>query len=609
MNQIEEQVFTKSIDIGIWKRFFHYASMFKKEFFMLAGVLIALAIFENIPPLMTKFAIDHFIENNSAEGLGLYALVFIVVVLIQAVIVRFFLYFAGRVETGLSYEIRQGGFNRLQSLSFSYFDRTPVGWIMARMIADTNRLSEVIAWGIVDIAWGFATILVILGAMFVLDPRLALITLAVIPFLGIIAWIFQKRLLKAHRLIRRINSRVTGAFNEGITGAKTSKTLRRESENSREFDDMSSELRNRSVHAGVLSSLFIPLVSMLGAVGTALILTFGSRWVLSGTLLTGTLYAFIIYITRIWDPIRHVSRVMADLQSAQASAERVMALLAEESDIIDQPPVIEAYGLEDGFGQKPWPPFNGHITFKDVSFHYGNDEMILENFNLDVKEGQVIALVGDTGSGKSTIVNLACRFYEPTDGSIQIDGVDYRERPLLWLYNHLGYVLQTPHLFSGTIAENIRYGRLTASKQEIEDAAKLVHAHDFIMKMEKGYETEVGEGGNRLSTGEKQLISFARAVLADPRLFVLDEATSSVDTETEQLIQKAIETVLEGRTSFIIAHRLSTIRQADRILLIEAGHIVEDGTHRELMKKRGRYYQLYSNQFVEDSITSAQSEA
>ncbi len=605
MSRPEEQVFTKTIDVTVWQRFFKFASMFRKEFLLLAGILASLAVFENLPPLLTKFAIDHFIENQSADGLGLYALVFVIAVLIQAVIVRFFLYYAGRIEIGLSYEIRQAGLERLQALSFAYFDKTPVGWIMARMIADTNRLSEVIAWGIVDIAWGFATIVFIVGAMFVLDYRLALITLAVIPILAVVAWFFQKRLLAVHRLIRRINSRVTGAFNEGIMGAKTSKTLRREEENSREFADISRKLYKDSVRAGVLSSMFIPIVSLLGALGTALVLTFGSNWVIGGTLMTGTLYAFIIYITRIWDPIRHVSRVMADLQSAQAAAERVMALLAEESDIIDSPPVIERYGLDDGLGKEEWPPFTGHITFEDVSFHYGNHEMILEHFNLDVEAGQVIALVGDTGSGKSTIVNLACRFYEPTGGRILIDGTDYRERPLLWLYTHLGYVLQTPHLFSGTIAENIRYGRLSATQDEIEQAAQLVHAHDFISQMEKGYQTEVGEGGNRLSTGEKQLVSFARAVLANPQFFVLDEATSSVDTETEQLIQKAIQTVLQGRTSFIIAHRLSTIRQADRILLIEDGKIAEDGTHQQLMRRRGRYYNLYSNQFIEDSFTQA----
>lgn len=609
MSQPQEQVFDQAIDISVWKRFFGFARQFRREFILLAVILATMALFENIPPLMTKYAIDHFIKNQTADGIGLYAVLFVLSVSLQAVIVRFFLYYAGRIETGLSFKIRQAAFDRLQALSFSYFDRTPVGWIMARMVSDTNRLSEVIAWGIVDIAWGLATILVILSAMLILDLRLALITLAIIPFLALVSWLFQKKLFKVHRMIRRINSRLTGAFNEGIMGAKTSKTLRRETANSTEFAEIADEMYSESVRAGALSSLFVPIISLLGAAGTALVMTFGSGRVLDGTLLTGTLYAFIIYITRIWDPIRQVARVMADLQSAQAAAERVMSLLAEPADIVDKPPVIEAYGLEDGLGEQPWPPFKGQITFDNVSFHYGNGELILDRFSLDVQPGQVIALVGDTGSGKSTIVNLACRFYEPTDGRILIDGCDYRERPLLWLYTHLGYVLQTPHLFSGSIADNIRYGRLTASHDEIEAAARLAHAHDFIIKMKDGYQTEVGEGGNRLSTGEKQLISFARAILADPRLFILDEATSSVDTETELLIQKAIQTLLKGRTAFIIAHRLSTIRQADRILLIREGKVVEDGNHHQLMHQRGEYYRLYSNQFINDSWLQAEKES
>lgn len=607
MNQPREEIFHKQVDLGTWRRFIQYAAALKKELLILAATLIALALVENIPPLMTKYAIDHFIENETAAGLGTYTIIFLVLAALQALTIRFFLFYAGRVETGLCYTIRQAGFTKLQSLSFAYFDRTPVGWIMARMVADTNRLSEIIAWGLVDIAWGMTTILVIIGAMFVLDWRLALISLAVIPILIVISWIFQKKLLTAHRKIRRLNSRLTGAFNEGIMGAKTSKTLHREAENSKEFAGVAEKLYGESVKAGILSSLFIPLVSLIGAAGTALVMTTGSSWVIRGSVLTGTLYAFIIYMTRIWDPIRHLARVMTELQSAQAAAERVMSLLSEEPDISDRPDVLLKYGSADGTGQEPWPPVKGDLSFRDVTFQYQNGERVLENFNLEVRAGEVIALVGETGAGKSTIVNLACRFYEPTTGSILIDGVDYRDRPLIWLYAHLGYVLQTPHLFSGTIAENIRYGKLDASDEEIIQAARLSRAHQFIEQLDLGYETQVGEGGNRLSTGEKQLISFARAIVADPRLFILDEATSSVDTETEQLIQKAIQTVLEGRTAFIIAHRLSTIRKADRILLIDDGRIIEDGNHEQLMQKRGRYYKLYQNQFIHESILKAQS--
>lgn len=602
MNPTEDRDYTAHFQLNTWRRFLTYAAMLRREFILLAFFMATLAALESLTPLLTRYAIDRFVQEGSTAGMVPYAIVFFIIVSLQAIAIRYFLYYAGRIETGLNFEIRKAGFSHLQELSFSYYDRTPVGWIMSRMVSDTNRLSEVVAWGLVDIAWGLTTILTILTAMFFLDVRLALIALAVVPVLAVIAYFFQKRLLTTQRKIRRINSRLTGMFNEGIMGARTSKTLRREALNSVEFDETAGEMYRESVRAGVFSALFLPIVSFLGAVGSALVLTFGGNMVVSGILLTGTLFAFMTYMTRIWEPIRHLARVMTELQAAQAAAERVMTLLSEKPDIGDRAEVVEKYGLASGSGSEPWPAIDGRVEFDDVTFSYGGEEKILEHFSLTVPAGQVIALVGETGAGKSTIVNLACRFYEPTEGSIRIDGRDYRELPMLWLYANLGYVLQTPHLFSGTIADNIQYGNLNATLEQIEAAARMVSAHEFIMRLENGYATEVGEGGNRLSTGEKQLVSFARAILADPRIFVLDEATSSVDTETEQLIQKAIAVVLEGRTSFVIAHRLSTIRKADRILVITGGQITEDGTHHQLMRRKGHYYQLYINQFIDESI-------
>ena len=607
MNQTEDRDYTAKFHLGTWRRFLTYAAMLRKEFGLLAFFMASLAGLESLTPLLTRYAIDQFVAQGSAEGMGPYAVVFFIIITLQALTIRYFLYYAGKIETGLNFEIRKAGFSHLQELSFAYYDRTPVGWIMSRMVSDTNRLSEVVAWGLVDIAWGMTTILAILTAMFILDVRLALIALAVVPILGVIAYFFQKRLLTTQRKIRRINSKLTGMFNEGIMGARTSKTLRREAQNSVEFDAVAGDMYRESVRAGVFAALFLPIVSFLGAIGSALVLTFGGGMVIGGILMTGTLYAFMTYMTRIWDPIRHLARVMTELQAAQAAAERVMTMLSETPDIGDRPEVIARYGLSDGSGQDPWPAIDGRIEFDNVTFSYGGEEKILEHFTLSVPAGQVIALVGETGAGKSTIVNLACRFYEPTEGSIRIDGRDYRELPMLWLYANLGYVLQTPHLFSGTIADNIRYGNLNATPEQIETAARMVSAHEFIMRLENGYDTEVGEGGNRLSTGEKQLVSFARAILADPRIFVLDEATSSVDTETEQLIQKAIAVVLEGRTSFVIAHRLSTIRKADRILVIMGGRIIEDGTHHQLMRRKGHYHQLYINQFIDESINQPSS--
>lgn len=608
MSQPVEQEFTSNFDIKIWKRFLHYAMIFKREFILLIISMGILAVLENVTPLLARYAIDTFIQNKSSVGIETYSLIYFGIVVGQAVAIRFFLYYAGRIETGLNFEIRKAGFHRLQDLSFSYFDRTPVGWIMSRMVSDTNRLSEVIAWSIVDIAWGLTTVVVIIVNMFIMDARLALLAVVLIPLLLVVSYYFQKKLLTSHRKIRRINSRLTGAFNEGIMGARTTKTLRREKANNTEFGEVADGLYRESVKASIFAALFMPIVALLGSAGTALVLTWGGQMVVGGIILTGTLYAFILYITRLWDPIKHLARVVTSLQSAQAAAERVMSLLAEHPEITDSAEVLEQYGSVSGEGREPWPDMKGEIEFRHVGFSYGGEDIILDDFNLHVPAGQVIAMVGETGAGKSTLVNLACRFYEPTAGQILIDGVDYRERPMLWLYANLGYVLQTPHLFSGSVAENIRYGNLNATQEQIENAARMVSAHDFIMQMENGYETLVGEGGSRLSTGEKQLVSFARAILADPHIFVLDEATSSVDTETEVLIQHAIQAVLKGRTAFVIAHRLSTIRQADRILVISDGKIIEEGTHRELMHLQGQYYQLYLNQFIQESINQAASQ-
>jgi ATP-binding cassette subfamily B protein len=388
--------------------------------------------------------------------------------------------------------------------------------------------------------------------------------------------------------VRRVNSKITGSFNEGIIGATTTKILSREDRNLEEFQTLTSGLRASSIRAATFSALFLPIVLVLGSIGTSLTLWVGGDGVVAGTISYGVFVAFVSYTVQFFEPVREIARIFAELQMAHASAERVMGLLNTEPEIKDQP----------GLGRN-CPPLVGAIEFENVSFAYNPQEPVLTDFNLKVEPGQTVALVGETGSGKSTIVNLACRFYEPTKGRVLIDGVDYRERPLSWLQSHLGYVLQSPHLFSGSIRENIRYGRLQASDAEVEEAAKMVNAHEFITKLPKGYDTEVGEGGGLLSTGQKQLISFARAILANPSIFVLDEATSSIDTETEMLIQDAIQTVLKGRTSFIIAHRLSTVRSADRILVIRGGKVEEKGSHSQLMAAKGYYYRLYTNQFLE----------
>jgi len=596
----QEQDYTKRLDFGIWIKILEFVKPYKRYVFRLALVMVCVGGVDVIFPLMTRYAIDHFILKGTLQGIWGFAAIYLLLILFQAFNVRQLALNAGKIETGMIYDIRHRGFDKLQQLSFSYYDKTPVGWMMARMTSDVQRLGDTIAWGLVDLVWGFTMMIGISIVMFFINIKLALISLSVVPLLAIISVYFQQKILTSQRKVRKINSKITGAFNEGISGAKTTKVLVREEENLNEFKILTLDMYASSVQAAIYSAIYLPVVLTLGSIGTGLALWQGGNSVMLQSISYGTLVIFVSYTIQFFEPVRDLARIFSELQSSQASAERIMTLIETEPEIVDSKEVFEKYG--DVFSPKKenWPDIHGNIEFKNVFFSYKSGEKVLEDFSLTIKAGESIALVGETGSGKSTIVNLLCRFYEPTKGEIHIDGVDYKERSQAWLQSSLGYVLQAPHLFSGTVGDNIRYGKLEATQENIINAAKMVNSHEFITKLEKGYDTEVGEGGNRLSTGEKQLISFARAILADPRIFVLDEATSSVDTETEKIIQDAIQKVLKGRTSFIIAHRLSTIRSADRILVINDGIIIEDGTHNELMKKKGHYYRLYTNQFIEE---------
>lgn len=593
------------VELRIWRDFFIYLKPYKKDFLKLTALMVGLGAMDSTFPLLSKYAVDKFISNKSLDGLGSYIVVYISAVAILSIIIYVFIKQAGKLETSMAHDIRRIGFIRLQQLSLSYYDDKAVGWLMARMTSDINRLSETISWGLVDMSWGLTMMTGVTIYMFILDARLAAITLSVIPALAILSVYFQRKILVAQRNVRKINSQITGAYNEDIQGAKTTKTLVRELLNLKEFSVLTSSLRTNSIRAAILSSVYLPLVIGLGSVGTALALSFGGELILKNAITYGTLVAFISYTSQFFEPVRQMAVIFAEIQGAQASVERVFSLLREVPAIVDSPEVIAKYG--DIFSQKSelWPEIDGAVEFRNVRFAYNPDEPVLENFNLKVEPGQTIALVGETGSGKSTIVNLFCRFYEPVEGEIFIDGHNYKDMPMNWIHDNLGYVLQAPHLFSGSIRDNIRYGRLDASDDEIEEACRLVNAHSFITEMKDGYDTEVGEGGNLLSTGQKQLISFARAIVRNPRLFVLDEATSSIDTETEKVIQDAISRVLSGRTSFVIAHRLSTIRKADRILVIRNGKVTENGTHRELIKAKGYYFSLYSNQFMDEKSKAA----
>ena len=590
----------EKIDITIWRNFLELVKNHKRDFILLAIIMVFVGALDSVFPLFTKYAIDNFIVEENLIGLNKFIKLFFIVIAFQAINVYLFLAMGGKVETNVSYDIRKKGFEKLQILPLSYYDEKAVGWLMARMTSDINGISETLSWGIVDFAWGLAMMLAVVIAMFRLNAKLALIALTVVPPLAIASAYFQNKILKAQREVRNVNSKITAAYNEDISGAMTTKTLVREEINLEEFKEITEEMKQKSIRATIVSSLYFPIILVLGSIGTALVLNSGGKDVIQGTISYGTMAAFIAYTAQFFEPVRQLAVVFAEIQGAQASAERVFSLINEVPDIIDSEDVVNEYG--DFFTPKKenWPEIKGEIEFRNVDFAYKNGEKVLENFNLKVKPGETIALVGETGSGKSTIVNLLCRFYEPTSGEILIDGIDYKTMPQIWIHDNLGYVLQAPHLFSGTIKDNIKYGHLDATDLEIIKASKLVNSHNFIMKMEKGYDTNVGEGGNLLSTGQKQLISFARAIVKNPKIFVLDEATSSIDTETEMIIQKTIENVLEGKTSFVIAHRLSTIKNADRILVIKDGKIIEEGNHRELIKEKGYYYNLYTNQFIEE---------
>jgi len=601
MEHFQEEKFSKKLDFGLWKSLFRFAMGAKKECIKLTMLNVGISGLSALLPLANRYAIDTFIMGRDISAFFPFVALLLLWVVLNGLGTYKFIEYASAIEVSVVHDMREAGFVNLQKLSFSYFDKTPVGWILSRMAADIQRIGDVISWSLLDISFALLELVFFTTAMLILAPRLALVTIAVLPIVVIVSIYFQKRILVRQREVRQFNSKITGAYNEGITGAKTTKTLVREAKNFEEFSELSAQMREASAKSASLSALYMPIVTALGSVAVAGTIYFASGDVLSGLITFGTLAAFINYIMRMFEPIQQVARILSEMQAAQAAGERTISLIDTKPEILESEEVLKIYG--DSINPKPenWEPIKGDIEFRNVTFAYKGGETVLKNFSVKVEKGQNIALVGATGAGKSTIVNLICRFYEPTEGEILIDGVDYRGRSQAWLHANLGYVLQTPHLFSGTVMENIRYGNLEATDEEVIIAAKNVGAYEFIMNMPKGFDTDVGEGGGRLSVGEKQLVSFARAILREPMLFVLDEATSSIDTETEVKIQKAIESILKGRTSFLIAHRLSTIKSCDKILVIEDGKIIEGGTHKELIRQKGKYFNLYTNQFIEEN--------
>jgi len=549
-------------------------------------LFISLASFlDSYFTFLSKRIIDEGILAQNRDALYRIVTLYGGLIVVQAGTVFGFIYLTGILGEQVRYDLRKKLFGHLQDLSLGYFNRTPVGWIMSRVTSDTDRIAELVTWGILDITWGITNIATATFFMVRINWQLALIVFAIIPVLLVVASEFKRRILTEYRVVRRMNSRITGAYEENIMGVRVTKAVGREQENLREFQSLSGEMYRAGYRAAWLSALFLPAVQLISAFAVAGVVWYGGIQTEIGGMTIGGIQAFFSYITFMLWPIQEMARVYAGMQQAIASAERVFSLIDAVPEVRDRPDAVDPGTVR------------GDITFENVEFYYEEDKPVLADFSLHVRQGETIALVGPTGGGKSTIVNLLSRFYEPRQGRILIGDHDYTHLTLHAIQSRIGMVLQTPHLFSGNIRENIRYGRLDATDEEIDAAAQVAGAHEFITTLEKGYDEEVGEGGDLLSVGQKQLVSLARAVLAEPEIFIMDEATSSVDTLTEALIQEGMERVMDGRTSVIIAHRLSTIKRADRILVIEGGRIAEMGSHAELIRARGHYYRLYTRQF------------
>ena len=576
-----------------------YLKNYRREIIGMAVLSALGSVVDVAAPVFQRYSLNVFVATGDLHTLPLYILVYFGIIVFAAVMN----YYAGLwgmyVEVGVDKDLRNEAFSHLQTLSFSYFNQNSVGYLHARIINDTGRIGVIFSWGLLNAICQLFAIVGSVFVMFWINAKLAALVTLVVPLAVLLFSLFQKKLTVLNREIRELNGVITGGFNEGIMGAKTIKTLVLEDAVSEKFEADTLKMRSKAISTARLHGLLAVTMSFASSLGLAMILWKGG--VIAKTQI-GTFSLFMSYAQSLMEPVRWMVEMITQLVASQVNIERFTRLMETKSDVEDTPEVVARYG--DNFSPKRenWEELHGDIEFDDVSFRYPDgEEMVLEHFSLEIPFGMNLAIVGETGAGKSTLANLICRFYEPTEGKLLVDGRDARERSQLWLRSGIACVLQTPHLFSGTIRENLLYGNPEATEEKIRHALALVSATELVEKLPNGLETEVGEGGDLLSTGEKQLLSFARAILANPRILILDEATASVDTLTEQRIQKAIDRVIRGRTSIVIAHRLSTVRNADRILVVRDGKIAEQGTHTELLEKKGEYYHLYTRQYEEEA--------
>lgn len=603
---LQDQKFTdKGALLPFLKRLFSYALVYKRwfVFFVIAVVIVGLS--DAIFPLIWMYFLDNVIIDAVAvykeawakgiepvvdyTGLWWYTSLFIINAIIQIIGVFFFIRYAGFIQENVMYDLREQMFDKLQRLSFSFYDKSATGWLLSRISSDAERVTELISWGFLDVIWGITMVIACLGAMFFYNWQLALIVTIAIPILVLVSVRIRLLILRYSRQARKLNSEVTAGYSENINGVEVNKITAQEERASSTFNTLSDKMRYASYRASFYTAMYIPLVIFIGSIAAGLVLFFGGTMalVVPAGITIGVLAAFFSYATQIFMPILDIARFYAMAQGSLSAGERIFSL-------IDEVPIIQ-----DKKGTTAFDTIKGKIEFEKVTFNYVPEKKVLDNFNLTIEAGQSVALVGATGHGKSTVINLVCRFYEPTAGKIKVDDIDYTTKTIHSLRSQLGVVLQTPHLFSGTIRDNVCYGKPTATDEEIQAALQLVGATEFGKRLDE----EVGEGGDKLSMGERQLLSFARAVLPNPRILIMDEATSSIDTLTEAKIQAGIDKMIQERTAIIIAHRLSTIKNCDRILVIQHGKIIEDDTHKNLLKNKGHYYNLYTKQLKHEVAT------
>lgn len=570
----------KIVDINVFKDLIKFYKIEYKKLYMLMFVVVISGILQAVVPLSIKLLTDDFITKQNLKGFIIAGIGFFSLVIISTLAIYSFYVFGGKLEYQVSKEIRKSVFERIEKFSLTNIKKYETGELISRLTSDVQKLSEVFSWGVIDACHSIIVLLISISIMLYLSYTLTMMLFLILPAIYIVTVIFQKNILKFQRKVRDYNSKIIRSYTESLSYIKTIKALGIEDKKKKEFKAYNEKYRKYNLLSILISAIFVPTVMFVASIGVGFAFNFSSISVMRNVMTYGAFLSFLTYSFQIFEPFKMLAQIFTDLKSAQASAERVFQILYEEDEILEE----EESDLD----------FEGNIKFENVSFHYfDDDKLILKDFNFEIKNGESVAFIGSTGSGKSTIVNLICKFYNPTSGGIYLDGINYRNIDKTCLYNNLGYVLQQPQLFSISIKENIKFGNENATDEEILKVCNLLGIDEFISKLPNGIDTVIGETGYNISGGQKQLISFARALIKNPKLLVLDEATSSIDTETEKIIQNKMKDILKGKTSIIVAHRLSTIKHCDKIVLIENGNILEQGTHLELLDKKGIYYKMY----------------